>query len=191
MPALKNGRGADRAAARSTCWWSPKSRSLFSSCRRRLFVRTLSNLHSVQVGYARENISCSLECAPGRASRPGDRRFLRGPAPALGNRPRREQRDASQSSIIPPLRRQAIRKIRSALLPWMATRHVRRTAFLTTMRIPILAGREMTPRPTGPPGRCGDQRAAGRELTSGTTIRWARRITSRTRSAISKSSGSR
>ena len=52
---IENGRGADRAAARSTLV-AQIAISFLILVAAGLFVRTLNNLHSIQLGYARENI---------------------------------------------------------------------------------------------------------------------------------------
>ena len=142
----------------------------------------------------REHPSVLVEAAPGRASRPGDRHFLRGPAQHCESIPGVSSATLSQSSIISAGRvGSPIRGTMKIGAVTIEDAHVLAAGprFLTTMQIPILAGREIDDRdqPGFRPVAVISERLA--RLTSGTRIRWAGPSRSRTRNAISKSSASR
>jgi hypothetical protein len=196
MPELKNGRGGGpRRSTQHVLVVAQIAMSFLILVAAGLFVRTLDKLHSVQLGYARENILLFLvECAPGRESRPGDHLFLRGPAQALRIDPWSEQRDAfaildHQLPAMPDDIRGTM-KIDAIIIDGarVLTAGAR---FLTTMQIPILAGREIDDRdqPGSTPVAVISERLA--RTYFGTRIRWAGASRSRTRSAISKSSACR
>jgi predicted permease len=96
MPALKNGREGGAAPPRTARAGGRPNRDLFSHPGRRRSVCPDTQQTALRpTGIRpREHPSVLVECAPGRASRPGDRHFLHGPAQALRIDPRREQRDA-------------------------------------------------------------------------------------------------
>ena len=96
MPALKNGRwGGPRHRAQHVLVVAQIAMSFLILVAAGLFARTLNNLHSVHLGYARENILLfSLNARQAGHASAEIATFYGGPAQALRIDPRREQRDA-------------------------------------------------------------------------------------------------
>jgi macrolide transport system ATP-binding/permease protein len=151
MPALKNGcGGGPRRSAQHVLVVAQIAFSFLILVAAGLFVRTLNNLHSVQLGYARENILLfslnarqaghrDAEIAPFYAD-------LRKRFEAI---PGVSSATLSQSSIIDAARAgQAIRgPMKIGAVTIEGARVLAAGArFLTTMQIPILAGREIDDR---------------------------------------------
>ena len=143
--------GADRAAARSRFWWSPKSRCLFSSWSPRVCLsRTLNKLHSVQLGYSRENILLFTVNARQAGHRdPEIVTYYENLRKRLESIPGVSSATLSNSSIISAgLAGAAIRgemKIGADTIDGAGVLAAG-PRFLTTMQIPILAGREIDER---------------------------------------------
>lgn len=151
MPALKNGRGGGpRRRAQHVLVVAQIAMSFFILVAAGLFVRTLDKLHSVQLGYARENILLfSLN-----AHQAGHRdqeivTFYTDLRKRFESIPGVSSATLSRSSIISSGR--AGGAIRGALKIGPVTIDGARVLaagprFLTTMQIPILAGREIDDR---------------------------------------------
>jgi predicted permease len=151
MPALKNGRGGGpRRRAQHVLVVAQIAISFVILVAAGLFVRTLNKLHSVQLGYARENILLfSLD-----ARQAGHRdleiaTFYEHLRKRFESMPGVSSATLSQSSIINAgLAGQAIRgpmKIGAVTIDG-ARALAAGPRFLTTMQIPILAGREIDDR---------------------------------------------
>src|SRR3954447_6773251 len=151
MPALKNGRGGGaRLRAQHVLVVAQIAISFAILFAAGLFVRTLNHLHSVQLGYARENILLfSLNARQAGHRDPEIAIFYADLRKRFESIPGVSSATLSQSSIINAARvGQAVRgpmKIGAVTIEdarvLAAGPH-----FLTTMQIPILAGREIDDR---------------------------------------------
>jgi predicted permease len=151
MPALKNGRGSGpRRRAQHVLVVAQIAMSFLILVAAGLFVRTLNNLHSVQLGYARENILLfSLNARQAGHRDPEIATFYADLRKRLESIPGVSSATLSQSSIIEAARTgQAIRgpmKIGAVTIEG-ARVMAAGPRFLTTMQIPLLAGREIDDR---------------------------------------------
>ena len=151
MPALKNGRGCGpRHRAQHVLVVAQIAMSFLILVAAGLFVRTLNKLHSVQLGYARENILLfSLNARQAGHRDPEIATFYANLRKRFESIPGVSSATLSQSSIINAARAgQAIRgpmKIGAVNLDG-ARVLAAGPRFLTTMQIPILAGREIDDR---------------------------------------------
>jgi len=151
MPALKNGRGGgSHRRAQHVLVVAQIAMSFVILVAAGLFVRTLNNLHSVQLGYARENILLfSLDARHAGHRDPEIATLYADLRKRFESIPGVSSATLSQSSIINAARGwQAIRgqlKIGAATIEG-ASVMAAGPRFLTTMRIPILAGREIDDR---------------------------------------------
>jgi predicted permease len=151
MPALKNGRGGGpRHHAQHVLVVAQIAMSFLILVAAGLFVRTLNKLHSVQLGYARENILLfSLNARQAGHRDPEMTTFYAHLRKRFESIPGVSSATLSQSSIINAARAgQAIRgpmKIGAVNLDG-ARVLAAGPRFLTTMQIPILAGREIDDR---------------------------------------------
>jgi len=151
MPALKNGRGGEpRRRAQHVLVVAQIALSFLILVAAGLFVRTLNNLHSVQLGYARENILLfSLNARQAGHRDPEIVTFYTDLRKRFESIPGVSSATLSQSSIINAGRTgQAIRgtmKIGAVTLDGARVMSAG-PRFLTTMQIPILAGREIDDR---------------------------------------------
>ena len=151
MPALKNGRGGGpRRRAQHVLVVAQIAISFLILVAAGLFVRTLNNLHSVQLGYARENILLfSLNARQAGHRDPEIATFYADLRKRFESIPGVSSATLSQSSIINagfvgpairgPMKIGAV-TIEDARVLAAGPR------FLTTMQIPILAGREIDDR---------------------------------------------
>ncbi len=151
MPALKNGRGGGpRRGAQHVLVVAQIAFSFLLLVAAGLFVRTLNKLHSVQLGYARENILLlSLNARQAGHRDPEITTFYTDLRKRFESIPGVRSATLSQSSIISAghagrTYRGAI-KIGSVTVPGAGVLVVG-PRFLTTMQIPILAGREIDDR---------------------------------------------
>jgi predicted permease len=151
MPTLKSGRGGGpRRRAQHVLVVAQIAISFLILVAAGLFVRTLNNLHSVQLGYARENILLfSLNARQAGHRDPEMATFYADLRKRFESIPGVSSATLSQSSIINAARTgQAVRgpmmvgadEIEDACVLAAGPR------FLTTMQIPILAGREIDDR---------------------------------------------
>jgi predicted permease len=151
MPALKNGRGSGRRRrAQHVLVVAQIAFSFLILVAAGLFVRTLNNLHSVQLGYARENILLfSLNARQAGHRDPEITTFYANLRKRFESMPGVSSATLSQSSIINAARTgQAIRgpmKIGAVSIEG-ARVLAAGPRFLTTMQIPILTGREIDDR---------------------------------------------
>ena len=151
MPALKNGRGGGpRRRAQHVLVVAQIAMSFLLLVAAGLFVRTLDKLHSVQLGYARENILLfSLNARQAGHRDPEIGTFYTDLRKRLESIPGVSSATLSNSSIINAARAgQAIRgtmKIGAVTLDGARVMSAG-PRFLTTMQIPILAGREIDDR---------------------------------------------
>jgi predicted permease len=151
LPALKNGRGGGpRRRAQHVLVVAQIAFSFLILVAAGLFVRTLNNLHSVQLGYARENILLfSLNARQAGHRDPEIAIFYANLRQRFESIPGVSSATLSQSSIINagfagpatrgPLKIGAV-DLDDARVLGAGPR------FLTTMQIPILAGREIDDR---------------------------------------------
>ena len=151
MPALKNGRGGgSRRRAQHLLVVAQIAISFFILVATGLFVRTLDKLHSVQLGYARENILLfSLNARQAGHRDPELATFYADLRKRFESIPGVSGATLSQSSIVNagftgpairgPMKIGAV-TIEDARVLAAGPR------FLTTMQIPILAGREIDDR---------------------------------------------
>jgi len=151
MPALKNGRGGGpRHRAQHVLVVAEIAISFLILVAAGLFVRTLNNLHSVQLGYARENILLfSLNARQAGHRDPEIAIFYADLRKRFESIPGVTSATLSQSSIINAGRAgQAIRGPMKIGAVTIEDAHVLAAGprFLTTMQIPILAGREIDDR---------------------------------------------
>ncbi len=151
MPALKNGRGGGpRRRAQHVLVVAQIAISFLILVAAGLFVRTLNNLHSVQLGYARENILLfSLNARQAGHRDPEIAIFYADLRKRFESIPGVSSATLSQSSIINAGR--AGQAIRGPMKIGAVTIEDARVLaagprFLTTMQIPILAGREIDDR---------------------------------------------
>jgi len=151
IPALKDGRGGGpRRRALHALVVAQIAISFLILVAAGLFVRTLNNLHSVQLGYARENILLfSLNARQAGHRDPEIATFYADLRKRFESIPGVSSATLSQASIINAARAgQAIRgpmKIGAVNLDG-ARVLAAGPRFLTTMQIPILAGREIDDR---------------------------------------------
>jgi macrolide transport system ATP-binding/permease protein len=151
MPALKNGLwGGPRRRAQHVLVVAQIAISFVMLFAAGLFIRTLDKLHSVQLGYARENILLfSLNARQAGHRDPEMSTFYADLRKRFESIPGVSSSTLSQSSIISAGRGwQAIRgtmKIGAVTLDG-ARVMAAGPRFLTTMQIPILAGREINER---------------------------------------------
>jgi len=151
MPALKNGRGSGpRRRAQHVLVVAQIATSFLILVAAGLFVQTLNKLHSVQLGYARENILLfSLNARQAGHRDPEIATFYADLRKRFESIPGVSSATLSQSSIINAARvGQAIRgpmKIGAVTIEG-ARVLAAGPRFLTTMQIPILAGREIDDR---------------------------------------------
>jgi len=151
IPALKDGRvGGPRRRAQHALVVAQIAISFLILVAAGLFVRTLNNLHSVQLGYARENILLySLNARQAGHRDPELATFYADLRKRFESIPGVSSATLSQSSIINAARAgPAIRgpmKIGAVNLDG-ARALAAGPRFLTTMQIPILAGREIDDR---------------------------------------------
>lgn len=151
MPALKNGRGeGPRRRVQHVLMVAQIAFSFLILVAAGLFVRTLNNLHSVQLGYARENILLfSLNARQAGHRDPEIATFYANLRKRFESIPGVSSATLSQSSIINAARAgQAIKgtmKIGAVTLDGVRVMSAG-PRFFTTMQIPILAGREIDDR---------------------------------------------
>jgi predicted permease len=151
MPALKNGSaGGLRRRAQNVLVVAQIAISFLILVAAGLFVRTLNNLHSVQLGYARENILLfTLNARQAGHRDPEIAAFYTDLRKRFESIPGVNSATLSQSSIISAGRAgPAIRGPMKVGALAMEDVHVLAAGprFLTTMQIPILAGREIDDR---------------------------------------------
>ncbi|HKW32405.1 MAG TPA: ABC transporter permease [Candidatus Acidoferrum sp.] len=151
MPALQNGRGGGpRRRAQHVLVVAQIAISFLILVAAGLFVRTLNKLHSVQLGYARENILLfSLNARQAGYRDPEIATFYTDLRKRFESIPGVSSATLSQSSIISADRagktyRGTIKIGAESILG--ASVLVAGPRFLTTMQIPILAGREIDDR---------------------------------------------
>jgi macrolide transport system ATP-binding/permease protein len=150
MPALKNGRGGGpRRRAQQVLVVAQIAISFLILVAAGLFVRTLNKLHSVQLGYARENILLfSLNARQAGHRDPEMSIFYADLRKRFEAVPGVSSATLSQSSIVNA--GHAGQAIRGPMKIGAVTIDARVLAagprFLTTMQIPILAGREIDDR---------------------------------------------
>src|SRR5207247_2132334 len=151
MPALQNGRGGGpRRRAQHVLVVAQIAISFLILVAAGLFVRTLNKLHSVQLGYARENILLfSLNARQAGHRDPEIAIFYADLRKRFESIPGVSSATLSQSSIINAGR--AGQAIRGPMKIGAVTIEDARVLaagprFLTTMQIPILAGREIDDR---------------------------------------------
>jgi macrolide transport system ATP-binding/permease protein len=148
MPALKNGRGGGaRRGAQHVLVVAQIATSFLLLVAAGLFVRTLNRLHSVQLGYARENILLfSLNARQAGHRDPEITTFYTNLRKRFESIPGVRSASLSQSSIISADRAGATYrgtiKIGAVTVQGAGVLVVG-PRFLTTMQIPILAGREI------------------------------------------------
>src|SRR5262249_12328423 len=151
MPALKNARGGGpRRRAQHVLMAAQIAMSFLILVAAGLFVRTLDKLHSVQLGYARENILLfSLNARQAGHRDPEITTFYADLRKRFESIPGVSSATLSQSSIISAGRAgAAIRgemKIGTVTIDGAGVLAAG-PRFLTTMQIPILAGREIDER---------------------------------------------
>lgn len=151
MPALKDGRGGgSRRRAQHSLVVAQIAISFLILAAAGLFVRTLNNLHSVQLGYARENILLfSLNARQAGHRDPEIAAFYADLRKRFESIPGVSSATLAQSSIINagftgpaikgPMKIDAV-SVESARSMAIGSR------FLTTMQIPLLNGREIDDR---------------------------------------------
>ena len=151
MPALKNGRGGGpRRRAQHVLVVAQIAMSFVILVAAGLFVQTLNKLHSVQLGYARENILLfSLNARQAGHRDPEIATFYADLRKRFESIPGVSSATLSQSSIISA--GHAGKTIRGTMKIGAVTIEGARVLvagprFLTTMQIPILAGREIDDR---------------------------------------------
>jgi predicted permease len=151
MPALKNGRGGGpRRRAQHVLVVAQIAISFLILVAAGLFVRTLNKLHSVQLGYARENILLfSLNARQAGHRDPGIATFYADLRKRFESIPGVSSATLAQSSIISA--GHAGKTYRGTIkIGAVAVKGARVLSagprFLTTMQIPILAGREIDDR---------------------------------------------
>src|SRR5580658_10052356 len=151
MPPLKNGRGGGpRRRAQHVLVVAQIAISFLILVAAGLFVRTLNKLHSVQLGYARENILLfSLNARQGGHRAPEIAAFYANLRQRFESIPGVSSATLSQSSIISAGHAGATYrgtiKIGSVTVAGAGVM-MAGPRFLTTMQIPLLAGREIDER---------------------------------------------
>jgi predicted permease len=151
VPALKNGRGGGpRRRAQQVLVVAQIAMSFVILVAAGLFVRTLDKLHSVQLGYTRENILLfSLNARQAGHRDPEIKTFYGNLRKRFESIPGVRSATLSNSSIISAAR--AGQAIKGPMKIGAVTIEGARVLaagprFLTTMQIPILAGREIDDR---------------------------------------------
>jgi len=151
MPGLKNGRGGGpRRRAQHVLVVSQIAVSFLILVAAGLFVRTLNKLHSVQLGYARENILLfSLNARQAGHRDPEIATFYEDLRKRFESIPGVSSATLSHSSIV--IADRAGKTYRGTMKVGAVTVEgasvlVAGPRFLTTMQIPILAGREIDDR---------------------------------------------
>jgi predicted permease len=151
MPALKNGRGGGpRRRAQHVLVVAQIAISFLILAAAGLFVRTLNNLHSVQLGYAREHILLfSLDARQAGHREPEMATFYADLRKRFDSLPGVRGATLSQASIVNAGR--GWQPIGGPMKIGAETLEDARvmaagSRFLTTMQIPILAGREIDDR---------------------------------------------
>jgi macrolide transport system ATP-binding/permease protein len=150
MPALKDGRGGPRRRTQHVLVVAQIAVSFLLLVAAGLFVRTLNKLHSVELGYAREHILLfSLNARQAGHRDPEITSFYADLRNRFGSIPGVRSATLAQSSIISA--GHAGRTYRGAIKIGAATIQGAGVLavgprFLTTMQIPILAGREIDDR---------------------------------------------
>src|SRR5262245_11582091 len=147
MPALKNGRtSGPRRRAHHVLVVAQIAISLLILVAAGLFVRTLNQLHSVQLGYARENILLfSLNARQAGHRGPEIATFYTDLRKRFESIPGVSSATFSQSSIIRAGHARGTMKV-GAVTVENTRVLVTGPRFLTTMQIPILVGREIDDR---------------------------------------------
>jgi macrolide transport system ATP-binding/permease protein len=151
MPALKNGRGGGpRRRAQHVLVVAQIALSFLLLVAAGLFVRTLNKLHSIQLGYARENILLfSLNARQAGHRDPEITTFYTDLRKRFESIPGVRSASLSQSSIISAgyagATYRGTIKIGAISVPGAGVLTVG-PRFLTTMQIPLLAGREIDDR---------------------------------------------
>jgi predicted permease len=151
MPALKNGRGGGpRRRGQHVLVVAQIAISFLILVAAGLFVRTLNKLHSVQLGYSRENILLfSLNARQAGHRDPEIATFYANLRKRFESIPGVSSATLSQASIISADRAggtyRGIMKIGAVTIAGAGVM-VAGPRFLTTMQIPILAGREIDDR---------------------------------------------
>jgi macrolide transport system ATP-binding/permease protein len=147
MPALKNGRTSEpRQRAHHVLIVAQLAISLIILVAAGLFVRTLNKLHSVQLGYSRENILLfSLDARKAGHRDPEITSFYTDLRKRLESIPGVSGATLSQSSIIRAGHSRGTMKVGDVTIDGTRVL-VAGPRFLTTMQIPILAGREIDDR---------------------------------------------
>jgi macrolide transport system ATP-binding/permease protein len=182
MPALKNGRGGGpRHRAQHVLVVAQIAISFVILVAAGLFVGTLNKLRSVQLGYARENVLLfSLNARQAGHRDPEIGTFYENLRKRFESIPGVSSATLSQSSIIEAAR--AGQPIKGTMKIGAVTLDGARVMstgprFLTTMRIPILAGREIDDRdqPGSPPVAVISERLARTYFGNGNPL--GRRIT--------------
>ena len=147
MPALKNGRTSEpRRRAHSALIVAQIAISLIILVAAGLFVRTLDKLHSVQLGYSRENLLLfSLDARKAGHRDPGVATFYADLQKRFESIPGVSSATLSQSSIIRAGHARGGMKVGDVNVEDTRVM-VAGSRFLTTMQIPILVGREIEDR---------------------------------------------
>jgi predicted permease len=147
MPALKNGRtGEPRRRAHHVLVVAQIALSLIILVAAGLFVRTLNKLHSVQLGYARENILLfSLDARKAGHREPEIATFYADLRKRFESIPGVSSATLSQSSIIRASHARGTMKVGDVIVEGTRVL-VAGPRFLTTMQIPLLVGREIEDR---------------------------------------------
>ena len=147
MPALKNGRtSGPRRRAHHVLVVAQIAISLLILVAAGLFVRTLNKLHSVQLGYARENILLfSLNARQAGHRDPEIATFYADLRKRFESIPGVSSASLSQTSIIRAGHARGTMKVGDVTIEGTRVL-VAGPRFLTTMQIPILVGREIDDR---------------------------------------------
>jgi predicted permease len=149
MPAIKNGRGGGpRRLAQHALVAAQIALSFFILVAAGLFVRTLNNLHSVQLGYARENILLfSLNARQAGHRDTEIATFYANLRERFESIPGVSSATLSQASIISAPRTGGTRTLKVGTVTIAGVGVLAAgPRFLTTMQIPLLAGREIDDR---------------------------------------------
>lgn len=147
MPGLKNGRASEsRRRSQQALVVAQLALSLIVLVAAGLFVQTLNRLHSVQLGYARENILLfSLDARKAGHRDPEIAGFYAGLRSRLESIPGVSGATLSQTSIIRAGHARGTMKVGDVTIEGTRVL-VTGARFLTTMQIPIRIGREIDER---------------------------------------------
>jgi predicted permease len=147
MPALKNGRTSEpRRRAHNVLIVAQIAISLIVLVAAGLFVRTLNKLHSVQLGYSRENILLfSMDARKAGHRDPEIATFYADLRKRFESIPGVSSATFSQSSIVRAAHGRGPMKVGDIAVEDTRVLVVG-SRFLTTMQIPILVGREIEDR---------------------------------------------